>query len=173
MPDALHSALLTARSFSKPSEAQKEAGNYQKHHIKFHGLDIALENVKGSMRSGKDANGKPWSVKMPAHYGYLKRTEGADGDHVDCYVGPDLASRRVFIINQHDLNDKWDEHKCMLGFKDLADARKTYIAGFSDGKGHHRIGSIKEMNLDEFKDWLKDEDKTKRIARKLGGAVLQ
>jgi len=171
MPDALHAALLTARSF-KPSEAQKEAGNYAKHHIKFHGLDIALENLKGSTRSGCDHNGKRWSVKMPAHYGYFKRTEGADGDHVDVYVGPDMVSKRVFIINQHDHNTgKFDETKVMLGFKDEADARKTYIAGFSDGKGATRIGSIKEMNLDEFKHWLKDEDKTKRIARKFGGTV--
>lgn len=157
----------------QPTQAQKEAGNYRKHHVKWAGLDIAIENPKGSMRSGANHQGKSWSVKMPAHYGYIKRTEGADGDHVDVYLGPDLNSHRVFIVNQHDHEtDKFDEHKCMIGFPNFGDARRAYVAGFSDGKGNNRIGSIKELSVEQFKDWLKDEDKTKRIARQSGGAVI-
>src|SRR5262249_30042795 len=123
-----------------PTEAQKEAGNYKKHHTRIHGLDISIENKAGSIRSGVGPNGEPWRVKMPAAYGYIKRTEGADGDHVDCYIGPHLKSPRVYVIDQVDANSKdFDEHKCMLGFGSKQQALGTYKRGFSDGKGAARI----------------------------------
>lgn len=172
MVDAVRSALLTARH-EQPSDAQKEAGNYKKHHVKWQGLDIAIENLKGSMRSGKSAAGKSWAVSMPAHYGYVKKTEGADGDHVDVYLGPDLTSPKVFIVNQLNINTgKFDEHKCMIGFSSLENARKAYVNGFSDGKGNARIGSTKELSVDAFKRWLSDEEKTKRVARASGGKII-
>ena len=31
-----------------PTEAQKTAGNYQKGHVRIHGLDVTIENPKGS-----------------------------------------------------------------------------------------------------------------------------
>ena len=85
---------------TQPTEAQKKAGNYQKSHVKLHGLDITIENPKGSTRTGTDRNGTEWSVDMPAHYGYVKRTVGADGDHVDVYIGDNPASDTVFIVDQ-------------------------------------------------------------------------
>jgi hypothetical protein len=148
-----------------PTDAQKEAGNYAKEHIKVHGLDISIENKRGSTRSGKSKDGKTWSVKMPAHYGYLRRTEGADGDHVDCYIGPHLKSDKVFVIDQRDADTKrWDEHKCMIGFGSSAQAKAYYKRGFSDGRGHLRIGSIREMTIEQFKEWLKG-DTTKPAAK--------
>jgi hypothetical protein len=141
-----------------PSEAQKSAGNYRKAHINVHGLDIAIENAKGHERAGVGKDGKPWSVTMPAHYGYIKRTEGADGDHVDCYVGPHIKSRKVFVIDQHDADTKsFDEHKCMLGFASEKQARDTYHRGFSDGRGKERLGHLTEMSIDRFKHWLADD----------------
>ncbi len=56
--------------------------------VSFHGLPFVMENPKDSTRSGVDADGKPWEAKLPADYGYLSRTEGADGDQVDAYIGP-------------------------------------------------------------------------------------
>ena len=76
-----------------PTEAQKTAGNYQKAHIRIHGLDISIENPKGSYRTGVHA-GKPWRVRMPADYGYIRGTTGADGDHVDCSSGLTISQRR-------------------------------------------------------------------------------
>ncbi len=61
-----------------PSPGQIEAGNYRKAHVVVHGLPITIENAKGSFRRGVDHNGKPWSVRMPVAYGYLKGTRGAD-----------------------------------------------------------------------------------------------
>ena len=82
-----------------PTEAQKTAGNYLKGHARIHGLDVTIENPKGSFRTGVH-DGKPWRVRMPADYGYIRGTTGADGDHVDCYVGSHETSDKVFVIDQ-------------------------------------------------------------------------
>lgn len=138
-----------------PTPAQQKAGNYEKEHRRIAGLDISLENKKGSIRRGIGKGGKPWQTVMPADYGYFKRTEGSDGDHVDVYLGPHHASPKVFVIDQHNAEDKsFDEHKVMLGFGSEAQARAIYIKGFSDGKGADRIGAIHEMTIPQFKEWL-------------------
>lgn len=177
MSGSIRSALFTAKNLKlnpSPTEAQKEAGNYKKHHVKMHGLDISLENMKGGKRSGVGPNGRRWTVTMPAHYGYIKRTQGADGDHVDVYVGPDHASTKVYIVDQKNAETgSFDEHKVLLGFKSEAEARATYLRGFSDGKGAQRLGQIHAMSMDDFKHWLKGNT-TKplgRIGRANGGPV--
>lgn len=150
-----------------PTPAQQRAGNYAKEHVLVAGLEISLENKKGSTRRGIGKDGKPWSVVMPADYGYFKRTEGSDGDHVDVYLGPHHASPKVFIIDQHNADDKsFDEHKVMLGFGSEAQARAIYIKGFSDGKGAARIGAIHEMTIPQFKEWLHGPS-TKRPIKKI------
>ena len=150
-----------------PSDAQKEAGNYRKDHVSFQGLPISIENKKGSVRSGVGANGKPWHCTQPADYGYIKRTEGADGDHVDVYIGPHKESRQVFVVNQQDsASAKFDEHKVMLGYHSEREAIKDYCAAFSDGKGPDRIRSVEPMSLDAFKEWLKRGATKKPIATK-------
>lgn len=157
-----------------PSEAQKESGNYRKGHINFQGLNIAIENARGSMRCGVGSDGRPWQTKMPHHYGYIKGTRGADKDHVDVYIGPAHKSPHVFVIDQKDARTgKFDEHKTMLGFGNKAHALNAYRAGFSDGKGAERIGHVAEMAVPDFKAWLRSEDTTKPIKGRYaaGGAV--
>lgn len=142
-----------------PSEAQKEAGNYKKAHIKVHGLDVAIETPRDAERTGTGPDGQPWSVTMPAHYGYVKRTEGADGEQVDVYLGDNLDSRTVFIVDQVDPDTgKFDEHKAMIGFPGPNEALDTYQAGFSDGRGQDRAGAVTAMTVTEFKDWLANGD---------------
>ncbi len=141
-----------------PTEAQIKAENYKKGHVRIHGLDVTLENPRGGMRRGVDADGKPWAVKMPDHYGYIKKTVGADGDHIDAYVGPNPKSERVFVIDQMDTRTgNFDEHKVMLGFDDEAGALSSYKRAFSDGLGQDRAGNISEMSINEFKEWLKTD----------------
>lgn len=148
----------------EPSQKQIESGNYKKHHLKLYGFDISIENPKGSRRSGIDPNGEAWSVKMPAHYGYIKRSEGADGDHIDIYIGPNENSQKVFVIDQTDLSGNFDEHKCFLGCNNKEQAEKLYLKGFSDGKGNLRLGRMIETDIDGFKEWLSNGDQTKRFA---------
>ncbi|MCV6825998.1 MULTISPECIES: LPD38 domain-containing protein [Halocynthiibacter] len=153
-----------AQADKNPTDAQKEAGNYKMGHVKWQGLDITIENAKGSTRSKtNNATGKSWSVKMPAHYGYIKRTEGADGDHVDVYLGEDLDSTRVFVVDQVDAETgEFDEHKVLIGFTDRRDAEDTYDAGFSDGKGpKRRQNGVVMMDVAEFKEWVANGDTSK------------
>ena len=143
----------------EPTPAQADAGNYQKGHLRLHGLDISIETPEGGIRRGKTPDGTEWSVEMPAAYGYVKRTEGADGDHVDVYVGPDQDSEAVFVVDQIEPETGlFDEHKAILGATDTAAAQAIYEGGFSDGSGRTRLGAITEMDMPAFRDWLRDGD---------------
>lgn len=144
----------------EPTEAQKEAGNYKKGHIKLQGLDIALENPKGSTRSGTDQDGKAWQSTMTHDYGYIKRTLGADGDHVDVFIGDKPDSETVYVVDQVDpKTGKFDEHKVMMGFSDEQAAREGYLGNYEAGwKG---LGAIKAMPVESFKRWVKEGDTTK------------
>ena len=147
---------------ASPSDAQKEAGNYRKRHTRIHGFDISIENEKGGIRSGVDKGGKEWRVRMPASYGYLRGTEGSDGDHVDCYIGPHTKAPNVYVIDQVDAETKkFDEHKCMIGFASKRQAVDTYRKAFSDGRADDRIGHVATMTIDEFRDWLRNQDTTR------------
>lgn len=164
---AAHDAISVAKSSVNhtPTDAQKRAGNYRKEHISFQGVPVSIENKKGSIRSGVDEHGHRWSCELPADYGYIKRTLGADGDHVDVYVGPDPNSKQVFIVNQHDhRTKKFDEHKVLLGFDSERAAMSTYCKAFSDGKGRDRCGSVEAVSMDAFKHWLAN-GATHRTAR--------
>ncbi len=156
---------VAAQRVAEPTEAQKTAGNYAKGHIRLHGLDISIENPKGSMRRGTSSDGKTWEVAMPAAYGYVKRSRGADGDQVDVYVGEDPASTTVFVVDQVDARTKaFDEHKALVGFPDQATALATYSQAFSDGRGVQRIGGVTEMSAEDFKAWLAEGQQTRPVS---------
>lgn len=146
---------------SNPTHSQKQAGNYKKAHVKVQGFDISIENPKGTYRCGKDSNGKEWKNKMVHHYGYFKRTLGKDGDHIDCFIGPNIKSELVFIINQiKPSSGIFDEHKVMLGFESLEEAKDGYLANYTPGwKG---LGDIQSMTVDQFRTWLEKADTTKK-----------
>ncbi|WP_279449610.1 hypothetical protein [Aeromonas hydrophila] len=147
---------------SAPTDAQKEAGNYKKGHLTLQGLDITLENPKGSTRSGTDLDGKAWQSTMAHDYGYIKRTLGADGDHVDVFIGDLPDSEMVYVVDQVDpKTGKFDEHKVMMGFADEQAARDGYLANYE--KGWKGLGAIKAMPIETFKRWLSDGDTTKPV----------
>lgn len=121
--------------------------------IDMHGLHIKVENRKGSVRSGKDPGGKEWSIKMTYPYGYISRTKAADDEHVDCYVGDNRKSEKVFVIHQVvPKTGKYDEDKCMLGFNSSKEAKKAYLNHYDSPKF---FGSMTEMTIDKFKESLK------------------
>jgi len=143
------------------SKEQAEAGNYRKGHTRLHGMDITIENLKGQYRKGKSPDGTEWKTLMKHHYGYIKRTKSdADGDHVDVFIGPDVDSEMVFVVNQTNKGGKgFDEHKCMLGFTNEKDARKGYLDNYE--KGWDGLGSITALTMDQFKKWVARGDTSK------------
>jgi hypothetical protein len=155
-----HAAATSIQNdLPEPTQAQIEAGNYKKGHIKVHGLDIAVENPRGSERRGTDPGGKEWAHEMSDHYGYIKKTTGADNEHIDTYVGRNPESDQVFIVDQIDQKTGgFDEHKVMMGFNSQEEAVQAYSSNFDDG---WKVGPVRAMNKDEFKSWLKDGDTNK------------
>lgn len=141
---------------TNPSAAQKESGNYKKGHIKFGGYDYTIENPKGSTRSGKDADGKEWKVTMHDTYGYIRGKFGKDGDHLDMFINDkadlDNWNGDVFVVDQVNPDGSFDEHKVMYGYDSMDDAKKAYLANYSDG--WQGLGNITGVSKDEFDKWL-------------------
>jgi hypothetical protein len=163
-------ARAEAATDRNPSAGRVAAGNYRKGKFRFHGLVVSIENPRGSIRSAKDGS---WKVRMRHAYGYILRTEAADGDHVDAFIGPHLKSPHVFVIDQHDhRSGRYDEAKVMLGFASKGQARQAYIQAFSDGKGAKRIGHIEHMTIEAFKAWLRDGNTRKPIKRRADGGRI-
>lgn len=118
----------------------------------WNGLKISIENKKGSIRRGVDKDGHQWATKMHFDYGYIRGSEGIDGDHVDCYLGDNMDAKKVYIVHQNDpVTHKYDEDKCMLGFDTLEDAKKAYLMQY-DRPGF--LGKIDTMDFDEFKEFI-------------------
>lgn len=141
-----------AKVDTNPTEAQKEAGNYQKGHIKVDGFDVTIENPKGSIRRGTDASGKQWEQEMHNTYGYIKGTEGVDGDHIDVFLSDNPASGKVWVVDQVNKDGSFDEHKVMYGFANVADATKAYLSNYEEG--WQGLGSISGISREEFKKWI-------------------
>ncbi len=145
-----------------PSSAQKKAGNYRKGKLRLYGLDIALENPKGSVRSGRNKDGRRWTSILRHDYGYILGTVGRDKDHLDVFIGPDLEkSRLVFVINQIDQKTgAFDEHKIMLGFRTQPEAVLGYLANYERG---WKVGPITTLLVPELKAWIKNGDTKKAL----------
>jgi hypothetical protein len=159
---ANEAATSPQNDLPQPTDAQKKAGNYKKGNVKILGLNIAVENPRGSERSGTDASGKSWKQNMAHHYGYVRTTKGKDGDQVDVFLGPNPESGKVFVVDQINPDGTFDEHKAMLGFDSLEDARAGYMANYE--QGWQGLGAISEMPADAFKSWVKDGTKRKPLA---------
>ena len=124
-PSAVQAAVEAAEqeTNTEPTEAQKKAGNYKKGHVKVDGFDVTIENPKGSVRRGTDASSKQWEQTMHNTYGYIRGTEGVDGDHIDVFFSDDPSHGDVFVVDQVNKDGSFDEHKVMYGFPDIESAR--------------------------------------------------
>lgn len=149
----------------KPTPAQVLAGNYRMGHLRFKGLDITIENPVGSVRRGVSKSGRPWETTLRDAYGYFRRTEGKDGDHIDVFIRHDdgdhgLDSELVFVVNQY-LDGKFDEWKCVLACASKSQARETYLRNYSSGwDGLH---SIATLTIPQFKWYLANGDTKKPL----------
>ena len=153
---------------TNPTDAQKEAGNYKKGHVQVGTFDISIEQPKGSVRSGVDADGKKWETKMQNTYGYIRGTEGVDGDHIDVFLANDVDAwngRKVFVVDQYNEDGSFDEHKVMLGFNEQEEAEDAYFANYDKDwpKKHKTV--VTAVNLEYFEKWIQSSHrKTKAFA---------
>lgn len=155
LSDAISAA--EAETDQNPTDGQKEAGNYKKGHVQVGTFDITIENPKGSVRRGKDANGKEWESKMNNTYGYFRGTEGVDGDHIDVFLSNDIDGwdgRKVFVVDQYNPDGSFDEHKVMLGFNDVDEAKSDYLANYEKGWENGRRIDVTAVNLEDFEKWI-------------------
>ena len=157
-----------AETEPNPSEAQKKAGNYKKGHLSFGGYDFTVETPKGTTRSGKDEQGKPWSVTMHDTYGYILGKIGVDGDHIDMFINDaadlDSFDGNVYVVDQvNPETGEFDEHKVMYGYPSEEAATEAYLANYSkDWKGLGKVTSVPKATFDK---WLESSDrKTKPFA---------
>ena len=161
-----------AETDTNPTDGQKEAGNYKKGHVRVGAFDITIENPKGSVRSGVDANGKPWQTTMNNTYGYMRGTEGVDGDHIDVFLSDNLDSwdgQNVFVVDQYNEDGTFDEHKVMLGFNDEAEAQDAYFSNYEKGWGEKRKIVLASVAIGEFEKWIgSSRRKTKPFAEYKG-----
>lgn len=164
--ERLKSAI--AETETEPTEAQKEAGNYKKGHLSFGGYDYTVETPKGVTRSGKDEQGKPWSVTMHDTYGYILGKIGVDGDHIDMFINDaadlDTFDGNVYVVDQvNPETGEFDEHKVMYGYPSEEAATEAYLANYSKGwKGLGKVTSVPKATFDK---WLESSDrKTKPFA---------
>ena len=152
-----------AKVDTNPTEAQKEAGNYKKGHIKVDGLNITIEQPKGSIRRGTDANGKQWESEMHNTYGYIRGTESVDGDHIDIFLSDNPTEGNVFVVDQINKDGSFDEHKVMYGFPDMESAKRAYLSNYEEG--WQGLGNITEVSKEDFKAWIdSSKRKTKPFA---------
>lgn len=148
-----------------PTEAQKEAGNYKKGHVKLGKFDVTIEQPAGSVRRGTDANGKKWETTMQNTYGYIRGTEGVDGDHIDVFLSNNFDAwdgQRVVIVDQYNPDGSFDEHKVMLGFNEKADAINAYLANYEKGweKGRRLVFST--AILEDFEKWIESSHRKQK-----------
>ena len=157
---------------TEPTEAQKEAGNYKKGHVQVGTFDITIEQPQGSVRKGTDANGKQWESKMHNTYGYFRGTEGVDGDHIDVFLSNDIDGwngRKVYVVDQYNPDGTFDEHKVMLGFNDMDEAKSDYLANYEKGWEDGRRIVVSTTNLECFEKWIDSSHrKTKPFAEYAG-----
>lgn len=153
---AAHEAATSPKNdLPAPTDAQKDAGNYKLGHATVDGLNISIENPAGTKR-------RPEWPTLKSHYGYLKRTEGGDGEHIDVFIRPGTeTSPKVFVVDQVNTDGTFDEHKVMMGWKSQAGARLSYLENYTKG---WKVGTITPMTMDEFKQWLAEGDTTKPAA---------
>jgi inorganic pyrophosphatase len=120
-------------------------------------LRISIENPKGSVRKGKDKNGKAWANKLAGDYGFFAGTKAIDDDAIDVFIGDNLDSELVTVIDQY-FDGKFDESKFVICSATQAKAEKIYLDSYQKG---WKLGDVSTTTVQQLKEWLKDGDHKK------------
>lgn len=157
---AAHQGAYGDNDLPLPTDAQRKAGNYRMGRVTLHGLRIAIEQPRGSTRSGTDRDGTAWTCRLAAHYGYFIGTRGADGDGVDVFIAPNPAADTAYVINQN-VGGRFDEHKVVLGAVDEEHARNLYLASYA--RGWRGLASVVPATIPQLKHWLRHGNKRRAL----------
>lgn len=130
------------RDFDRPPVAVRD----------FAGMRVGVENPAGTDRAwGPDARGRTGVTRMTCDYGRVEGTSGADGDCVDCYLGPDEDAPFVHVVHQLDPETGvYDEDKAMIGWRSADAAQAAYLAHRDDdGRAY---GGMSQVPLAKFRE---------------------
>lgn len=151
LPD--HAEVIYKSLFAKTDLVKGEPVRKK---LKWKGVRISVQAPAGTVRRHKDEDGEEKETQMYNDYGYFNKTQGADGDCVDVFLGPDLEdAKNVFVVRQlkSPKCEKYDEDKCMVGFEDEEAAKRAYL------QHHHRqpkhIGQLDTYPVDVFVEHLR------------------
>lgn len=101
-------------------------------------------------------------------YGYIRGTEGVDGDHIDVFLAEDMDKwdgKYVFVVDQYNPDGTFDEHKVMLGFNSTEEARSAYLSNYEKGWENGRRIDVARIKTDGFQKWVDSSHrKTKPFA---------
>jgi hypothetical protein len=140
-------------------------------HTEHQKIQIAIENRKGSVRKGTDKDGKPWRTVMKMPYGFVKGTKGADGEEIDCYVGPHKDAPNAYVVHQRKSDGTgYDEDKILFGHANKKDAVAAYLQHYNSDKF---LGPVKEVPVERLKEMLSTGKKLEKISTSLCARVLR
>jgi|GEM_PF-6262639 len=120
--------------------------------IEFNGLQLSIETGRSRSRHWRNPHdGSEGMSRMHLPYGYIKGSQGVDGDHYDCFVGQDREAPNVYIVTTMKAPDftTVDEEKVFLGLKTAEEAKRIYLLSYSDPRF---FGGMTEMPFAEFKE---------------------
>ncbi|TFH46493.1 MAG: hypothetical protein E4H01_09875 [Lysobacterales bacterium] len=168
---ANQAATSEANNIPMPTEAQLESGQYKKgelgpRDVGMPGVNVAVETPKGSTRRGTRPDGSQWSQKMRDHYGYIRGTESAEGptEQLDAFIGDNMESDQIFVVDQVNDAGGFDEHKVMIGYANQMDAVRAYKRNNPQGK---KVGPVTPMTKEQFTQWLERGDQTRPLSPKM------
>lgn len=130
---------------------------------KYRDLEISIETGRGNYRYWRDPHdGSQGKTKMKYPYGYIRGTKGMDGEHVDCFIGPNQGAANVYVITTNKAPNftSPDEQKCMLGFNSAQEAKDVFLEHYTDPK------FFREMRTFSYADFKDKVLKTKDSASK-------
>ncbi len=131
-------------SFGSPQSPVTDDSTPVKKIIEWQGFKIGLQYLPFEMRHNK---------MLTAGYGMFQKTRGADKMAVDCYVGTNLKSPKLFVIEQL-VNGEFDEEKYVIGVNSIEEARQIYLEVMPE----KMLGSIRECKIEELQKLRTDAE---------------
>lgn len=149
---SLIKSILGAAKHLTKKVAPKYDKRFNHGRLDFQGMDISIENRKGSLRGWYNPDvDEAGHTRMEYPYGYIKGTEGVDGDHFDVFVGPHREAKYVYVVTTRKAPDftETDEQKAMLGFRTPAEAKAAFGQHYDDPRF---FGTMKAFTVEDFKN---------------------